>query len=453
MIDENPRQTDICDERSFLLLLLPIMGAAVFGQLYSPISAGIAGRYRSAEAVAVMGSCAFLLTLRHFLFEGMAIGFGVYLCRFIGQEDQEELPGVFWGAVYLSLGLAAAALCLLPAAGLALGLLKVPEQLMPEAREYTCWILGTFASGIFKTLLLWSLQGLKKTWVTGALSAFSLLTQTLCSLLLMGVFRLPVWGSAAAVLISDTVTCLLLLFFLVRAAGSRLSFVRPSSVPPGVLKELLFAGTGKSSMMLLVAVAGFISQRLVNSFSVEQIAGYTYAASVSNVFQVIIGAYGTAAAILCGEWFGRKKTYLLAKELRRLLTHSTAAAIGAVFVIWIFAEPLIRLLGAGAGEPVLVSGVRYLRVSLSALPMLAVYLVSRYSLQSMGNNISQTFLGLVEMLAVFLTLWFLVPALGFAALAWRIVLQWSLSAAAALFLLKRQISRVRQDSRGSSTGL
>ena len=464
--------------RSWFAFFIPILASAVFQQLYSLVNAGVVGRYRGPEEVAVIGACSVLLTLQHFLFNGMSTGFGIVLCR--SAEDPEQGAAVFREAVRLTVLLGVLAAALIPAAPLILDFLRVPEELRPAAAGYTAWILAGSGFSAMKNLLIWSLQRQKRTAVTGAVGAVSVVTQTGFTVLLIGVLHLPVWAGAAATLINHLLTGLVLAAFLRRAPGNRPGG-RTSAAPPaeadaalfresisprtsdgspaarqtarGIRRDLLAGGAAKSGMMALVAVGGLVFQRRLNGFGVNAIAGYTYAAAVSNVLQVIVGAYGTAAAILCGGWYGRKMFAALSAEIRRLLRRSVCAALLCSLGAALFAGPLIRRMAGEMPEEILAAGSRYLAVSSAGLVFLAVYLVGRYALQAAGNNRSQIILGFLEMLAAVGVTELAAACGSFPLLAAKSVISWGVSAAAAAWMLRGLRKRGR-DGRpdGDRTG-
>ncbi|MBQ9061831.1 MAG: hypothetical protein IJ121_03235 [Eubacterium sp.] len=449
-------------EKRFAAFLMPIMASAVFQQCYALINAGILGRIRSEEAVAVIGSCAFLGTLQHFIFNGMTTGFGIVQCRFFEElqpegraeavsrqaggssvsepADRSSAEGYrisFWCGIYLTVLLAVAAWLAVPAVGPILSALNVPVKLRAEAAGYAAWIIAGSGFSALRNFLVWTVQGMKKTGVSGAVTAASVVTQTALTVFLTGVLRLPVWSAAAAVFLNHVLICLLLSIYLAVTAGKDLALCRPYRIPRRMYREMMRGGLSKSAMMAMVAFAGILRQRMVNSFSVNEIAGYTYASAISNVFQVIVGAYGTAAAILCGRWYGAGRFQLLKAEFRRLLLHSVFAALLCSAGAFFFAENLV-MAAAGAGavaEVVIQSGSAYLAVSQWGLTGLAFYLTGRYTLQSIGSNASQLVLGAIEALSGILLLQTIVAKTGFPAMGWYPVVTWGLSGMSALIML------------------
>ncbi|MBR0399112.1 MAG: hypothetical protein IJI10_12775 [Eubacterium sp.] len=424
-------------ERRFAAFLMPIMASAVFQQCYALINAGILGRVRTEEAVAVIGSCAFLGTLQHFIFNGMTTGFGIVQCRFFEELQTEGGMSSFWGGIYLT-GLLAIAACLaVPAAGPVLHMLNVPAELRAEAAGYAAWVIAGSGFSALRNFLIWTVQGMNKTGISGAVTAAGVVTQTALTVLLTGVLRLPVWSAAAAVLLNHVLICLVLSIYLTVTAGRHLALCRPAQVPLHVYRELMHGGLSKSAMMAMVAFAGIFRQRMVNSFSITEIAGYTYASTISNVFQVIVGSYGTAAAILCGRWYGAGCFRLLRDECRRLMRHSVFAALLCSAGSFLLAEKLVTA-AAGAGavaEGVIQSGSTYLALSQWGLAGLAVYLTGRYTLQSIGSNVSQPVLGTIEALSGILLLYTIVAKAGFPAMGWYPVVTWGFSGVSALIML------------------
>lgn len=430
-------QQSLMSRGEFFRFVFPLMASAVFQQSYALINAGILGRIRSAEAVAAIGSCAFLLTLQHFLFNGMTTGFGIFQCRYLENRGEDVPAGmVFWGSLYLTAALGIIGCLTAMFVRPILSFLRVPEDLLPEAFPYAAWILAGSGLSALKNYLIWTMQGLKKTGAAGAVSALSVVTQTVLTVFLTGILRLPVWAAAAAISLNHLLVSVLLGILLMNAAGPELSFCRPSVIPDGIYRELLRSGLSKSTMMAMAAAAGIFRQRTVNRFPVQEIAGYTFACTVSNIFQVIVGAYGTAAAVLTGRWYGLGDFTCLQKDFRRILGHGIFIALTLSAAAVLFSEPLVLAAAGRENTEAALYGSSYLAVSSLGLAMLVIYLTGRYALQSTGNNVSQILLGMVEMISGIWMLETVVRRGGFPVMGWYPVVTWGLCAAVSFILMR-----------------
>ena len=278
-----------------------------------------------------------------------------------------------------------------------------------------------------------TLKGLQ-TAKSGLISAVSVVTQTALTVLFIGAWRLPVWASALAAALNHLLISALIFLFLMRdekasfengADSFSLAICPVRNIRPEVWSHLLRGGFSKAAMKLLTGIGALPKQLVLNSFPVDRIAGYTVAMTISNIPQVILGAYGTCAAILWGKWHGGQRTDLLRAEAKRLFTHAAAMALVLTALIFIFASPLIRAVAGGdASKELIRSGCQVLTISSLGLTALAVYCVGHFGLQAIGKYRVQLVFGIISMLTQLVVLALAAPRMGFSSLPFTMMMSW-----------------------------
>lgn len=466
----NGNENELMSEKAFALFILPLMLSNVFQQLYVPVNAAIVGRIRSTADVAVIGACSFTAMMQGFIFGGISTGFGICLCEYAGSGDpaasSEDHSGktvsrmsMGWtGALFLTgiltvLGIAAAF-----AAPVILIFLRVPIELREMALPYMAVLLAGSGPSVLKSLMIWLLQSQKRTAGSGLISAVSVVTQTALTVFFIGVLRLPVWASALAtalnhLLIAGIVGLMVrggqkrhdgeapdLLPASRGGTASELHLCRLHEIEPAVWTSLIRGGTSKCAMKVLTGLGALPRQLVLNSCNVDQIAGYTVAMSVSNIPQVILGAYGTCAAVLWARHKGAGELGLLKREARRLFVHSSVMAAVLTALMVFLGYPILRAVaGSGASADVIRAGYQVLAVSSAGFIGLAVYCVGHFGLQGIGDYRIQVWFGVISMGTQLAALALAAPVMGFAALPFATMLSWVLPGVVAVVVSGKEI--------------
>ena len=436
------------DERAFAKLILPIMASNVFLQLYAPVNTAVLGRFRSTEEVAVIGACSFLSMMQEFVFGGLATGFGIYLCECAGRSSAEENKGCIsslrmgWTAAMALAGvLTLAGVMLACTSPLLLELLNVPGDLHAMAAIYAAVLLSGSGPLVIRRLMLWLLQAGKMTGKSSAISAGGVLMQTFLSLFMVGLLHLPVWASALAAVLNNLlmagISWIIIRRSLTEKESNGVNIWRPCrlrEVTRDVWSDLLRGGLSKSAMKILTGLGGLPKQMVLNACTVEQIAGHTIAMTISNIPQVILGSYGTCAAILFGQWHGAGRRDLLQREAKRLFSHAAAAGLMLTVLMLAGGSGMIRLIAGGdADGETVAAGYLTLTLSSAGFTGLAVYCVGHFGLQGIGRYKVQLYFGLLSMAVQILTVCIAAPVLGFAALPVTTMMSWLLPGILALY--------------------
>lgn len=199
---------------------LPLIVSSILQQLYTLCDSAIVGRLLGETAFAAVGAAAFLHGIPLSILLGCTQGFGVAVGQRFGAKDDGGVNRFFSTALLLSLsfGLALSILGLVLLKPL-LGLMKTPEQLLPDSAGYltVLWlglavtaVMNMAASGL-------RAMGDSRTPLFGLL--LSSFLNILLDVLLVAVLPLGVMGTALATVLSQLAAAGLFLRALSRAGG------------------------------------------------------------------------------------------------------------------------------------------------------------------------------------------------------------------------------------------
>jgi len=260
---------------------LPVLLAGVLQLAFNAADLIVVGRYCGEDALAAVGSNAALVSLLVNVLMGMGTGSGVLAARYYGAKDERQMQdtvqttvivAAVGGVIFAVLGV-----CL---SGALLVLMKTPETVLPLARLYLriyfCGLpvmaLYNFCAAILRSVGD-TQRPLYYMAIAGALNV-------LLNLLFVVVVKIGVAGVAIATVVSQCVSCLLVLRALRGSDGIyalrswRLSF---SAIQ---FKKLLAIGVPAGIQGSLFSISNVLVQSSVNSFGAAVMAGNSAAGSI-----------------------------------------------------------------------------------------------------------------------------------------------------------------------------
>ncbi len=340
----------------------------------------------------------------------LGMGSGSQISRLLGQQRSKEATEIassgFFSAILLGLLLTVFGSLLIDDL---MRLLGATTTILPYARDYARYILFgapvMAASFVLNNIL--RAEGRARLSMIG-IAAGGVLNIALDPLFVF-VFGLGIAGAAIATLISQCVSCgILLSCFLRGKSTTRLSFLclsRRPSVYLGILKTGLPSfcrqGLASISTVALNRNAAVYGDAAVSAMSI-----------VGKLFMLIFSAllgFGQGFQPVVGYNYGAKKFVRVRKACS--FTLKVGTVLMSVFAsACFFAAPyLLRLFIDDAA--VIEIGTSALRAQCLAMPLLPLGVVCNMTFQTIGKSWTATFLSAARQGIFFLPLIYLLPAL------------------------------------------
>lgn len=377
-----------------LRFLFPVALAAIFENVYSLISVSLVSHVLDAEAVAVIGACSPVGSYQSALVNGVSFGIGIYLGRCVGSHDDQVFARAFTGSVAVGALISILALLLIPFAPTILTLLSVPLQLREDAVVYVSLVLVTTVLLMFQRLLMVTLQSFGDAKFMSMISAASVVVNTFFTWLLIGVFRLPVWGSALSALLTHLLMTIALLIYCMKHWRFRL--VPLSDIGRRVYWELAAGSGAKTGMFLLGSLGRSFFQVALNRMDVDLIAGYTFATTLYNLLMAGAWELGTVSGVVTGQNEGSGNLEGIRRYNRCLVRFHVIYTLLLAFLLLLPASRLIRYMaGTSASSEIIDAGTKMLRIYLVTAPLFWV-VIFRNALQAIGAHGSALAIGILH---------------------------------------------------------
>lgn len=271
----------------------PMILSGVLQLLFNAADISIAGRYIGEQEMAAIGATATLINLLINLLVGLSVGVSVCLGRACGLADVEAERRLVSNAVLLALGCGVIlSLVSFFGAELLLGLMKVPQKLLPTAvsylRIYACGMLGS-AFFNFGSAVLRAIGDIKRPLYCLAVSCglnFAL------NHLFVRVANMGLAGVALSTTISLWVMgVLIMVCMMCTTKDAKLSFryLRPHGK---TLWNILWIGIPAGLQGIFFPLSNIVLQTHINTFGEIVIAANSAACNIESfVYQALIGFY------------------------------------------------------------------------------------------------------------------------------------------------------------------
>lgn len=343
---------------------IPLLLGGIFQQVYNLIDVIIVGRYLGEEALAGVGSTSNLTFFLLSLIMGLCNGAGIIVAQCFGAERYVDMrravTALIWVAGILTVVMAAIGVIGSP---LFLRILSVPDNVREYSLDYLR-ILYLFVAGSVLyngcASILRSLGDSKTSLY--ALAAASVLNIVL-DLLFIVQFHMGVAGAAIATVISQHVSGLYCLIYLIRKREAFHLKGMGRKPDAGMIIKIFRIGVPTAFQSCLISIGGMSVQRLINSFGTSVMAAYAAAVKIDNIAIQVIVSMGTALSVFTGQNIGQQRFDRIRVGMRSTLVMCTIASITIAAIAFLFGRNLMTLfLGDENSMEAVSIGAQYLSI-------------------------------------------------------------------------------------------
>ncbi len=330
---------DMTEGNPYSLMLrftMPVLLSQVFQQLYNTADAFIVGRYLGTNALAAVTSSGNLIFLMVSFFMGLGMGGGVVISRYFGAKDEKQVSrsvhtmmafGLVFGLLLTVIGVAFTPTFLV--------WMRTDPEVMPEAVAYfRYYFLGALAVVMYNVCCsIMNAVGNSKRPLYYLI--FSSLVNIVLDLLFIGGFGWGVWAAAVATVISQAVSVVLCMIYLLREGNIYTVELQKIRFHRDILREVISYGLPSGVQNSVIAFANVIVQSQINSFGRLAMAGYGVHAKIEGFVFLPVNSFNMAATTFVSQNLGARQ-YGRAKKGARfsiLVTVLMAEAIGALYYV------------------------------------------------------------------------------------------------------------------------
>ena len=309
----------------------PLMLTSILQLMFNAVDIIVVGRFSGSQSLAAVGSTTALINIFTNLFIGISLGANVLAARYYAAGRDKEMSEAVHTAIFLALisGLIMAVVGI-GASRFALTLMGTPDDVIDLSVLYMriyfmgmpFFMLYNYGAAILRAV------GDTKRPLFYLIAAG--LANVILDLLLVIVIPLNVAGVAVGTVVSQMVSCILVLRCLYRTEGSyQLRFSR-LTIKSEHLKMIFQVGVPAGIQSTVINFSNALLQSSVNSFGSTAMAGYTAANNIIGFLYSAVNAVTQACMSFTSQNYSVGKPKRMDRVLVNciILTVSVSAAMG-----------------------------------------------------------------------------------------------------------------------------
>ena len=291
--------------KSILLFSVPLILGNLLQQLYNTADSIIVGNFLGSNALAAVGSSGSPIYLLIGFSQGVAVGAGVVVSQYLGAKDKKETRI----AVHTSLAIAVILGLILTVGGIAVSRsllvwMNTPEEVLGDAVTYMKLYFGGVLFSVVYNMAAGILNAAGNSRRSVIYLACASITNIILDLVLIAGLKMGVAGAAIATDISQLVSCVLSLRFLMKVDADykvELSAIRPDQ---RMTSRIIRIGLPTGIQNMVISFSNVLVQSSVNSYGAAAMAGFAAYMKIDGFNILPVTSFSMAATTFVGQNYG-----------------------------------------------------------------------------------------------------------------------------------------------------
>ena len=295
---------------------LPLMLSGILQLMFNAVDIIVVGQFSGSRPLAAVGSTSALINLFTNFFIGISLGTNVLAARFFASGKIKEMSDT----VHTSILFAAISGVVMMIVGLlfsrfALELMETPDEVIDMAALY----LKIYFVGVpFFMLYNYGAAVLRAVGDTRRPLVFLVISgavNAILNMVLVILFHLDVEGVAIATVISQMISCVLVLRCLCKTDACYQLHFSKLSINGKYLRQIFQVGVPAGIQSTVINFSNVLLQSSVNSFGEIAMAGYTAANNILGFLYVSVNSITQACMSFTSQNYGVRKFKRMDKVL------------------------------------------------------------------------------------------------------------------------------------------
>ena len=287
---------------------LPLMLSGILQLLFNAVDIIVVGRFSGSQSLAAVGSTSSLINMLTNLFIGISLGANVLAARFYAAGKHKEMSET----VHTAIATAFVSGVIMIFVGIllsrpALELMDTPSDVIELSTLYIrIYFLGMpfFMLYNYGAAILRAVGDTKRPLIFLVISG---VVNACLNMLLVIVFHLDVAGVAIATVISQVISCVLVIGCLYKTDAVYQLRFKKLRIKKKYLVQIFRIGIPAGLQSTLISFSNVLLQSSVNSFCSIAMAGYTAANNILSFLYMAANAVTQACMSFTSQNFGARK--------------------------------------------------------------------------------------------------------------------------------------------------
>lgn len=377
---------------------VPIFLGNVFQQFYSMADTIIVGKFVGTKALAAVGSTGTIMFLIITSLIGLTAGFTVMTAQRFGAGDMKGMRKTVAMAAVLS-AVISVVITIISMLGMhkLLTFMNTPSDIFADAYEYIMIICAGIVAQVLYNLLSSILRALGNSKVPLYFLILAALLNIVLDLVFIIVFHMGAAGAAYATVISQGVSGILCLVYIIKAVPVLKMHREDWTMDWKMARIQLSIGLPMAFQYSITAIGTMMVQSALNVLGSTMVAAFTAASKIEQLVSQAFVAMGTTLATYSAQNVGAGKIKRIRDGFKSATLISFAYAIVTGVLIATVGKHLTVLFLSGDLTNILGSVDIYLKcVGVFFIP-LAVVNLYRNGIQGMGFGLLPMMAGIAEL--------------------------------------------------------
>lgn len=330
--------------KQIILFSIPLILGNFLQQMYNTVDSIIVGNYIGSNALAAVGSSTSLIALLIGFSQGIAVGAGVVISQLLGAKNKKDAKIAIHTALSLSIILG----LILTIVGIFLSpqilrWMKTPSEVMIESISY----LRIYFVGVIFNIIYSMSAGILNASGNSKIPLIYLgiasVTNIVLDLILIVTLNMGVEGAAIATDISQVVSCLLALLFLIRVNADYKVSLREIRIHKNMATRIIKIGLPTGIQNMVISFSNVLVQSSVNVFGAKAIAGFGAYMKIDGFNILPVLSFSMAITTFAGQNYGAGNFNRIKKGMWLTLIIGFAYTIFTSIFLLTFSNQVIGL--------------------------------------------------------------------------------------------------------------
>ena len=312
---------------------LPLMLSGILQLMFNAVDIIVIGRFSGSQSLAAVGSTTALINMFTNLFIGISLGANVLSARFYAAGKDKEMSETVHTAITLALisGIIMVFVGLIFAKPV-LELMDTPDDVINLSTLYMrIYFMGMpfFMLYNYGAAILRAIGDTKRPLIFLIISGIA---NAALNMILVILFHMGVAGVAIGTIISQLISCVLVLTCLYRSEGSYQLRFSKLKINGAYMEQIFQVGVPAGIQSTVINLSNALLQSSVNSFGSIAMAGYTAANNMLGFLYMSVNSITQACMSFTSQNYGVGKLKRMDKVLRdcAILSISIAVVLGGL---------------------------------------------------------------------------------------------------------------------------
>lgn len=381
--------------KNIVLFSIPIMLSSILQLLYNAADIIVVGRFAGETALAAVGSTGSVVGLVVNVLIGLSVGATVVTANCIGAKNKDGVKKTANTALSISV-----------IGGLFMGIIAIafvkkillfmnsPEDVIDQSALY----LRIFFAGLpvsmlynFGAAVLRAMGDTKRPFVFLTISG---IVNVVLNLIFVIVFKMGVAGVAMATVISQAVSAVLIMRFLIKGNEFYKFNIKELGIDFAILKNIVSIGVPAGVQGIMFSVSNMMIQSSINSFGSIAMAGAAASANIENFAYLSMNSVYQTAITFTSQNVGAKSYERVKRTIGLCSLFVTMVGVVICGLIILFDKELISIYTDGNKE-IITYGATKLKYMCSLYFLCGIMEVMTGALRGMGKSFSAMFISIL----------------------------------------------------------